>query len=99
VLDTIEDERLVEHAGDLGARLAERLRELGLEVRAAGLLVGVQLEDGARAVQVVDRLREDGILVGRTGKADDVLKIRPPLVFADEHAELLAASLERALAG
>jgi 4-aminobutyrate aminotransferase-like enzyme len=38
------------------------------------------------------------VLIGRTGKADDVLKIRPPLVFGDEHVELLAAALERALA-
>jgi 4-aminobutyrate aminotransferase-like enzyme len=27
-----------------------------------------------------------------------VLKIRPPLVFAEEHVDLLVASLERALA-
>jgi 4-aminobutyrate aminotransferase-like enzyme len=32
--------------------------------------------------------------VGLTGKHDDTLKIRPPLVFADEHAELLVAALD-----
>jgi 4-aminobutyrate aminotransferase-like enzyme len=98
VLDTIEDERLVEHARHVGALLTARLAALGLEVRAAGLLLGVQLASPERARAVVDRMREDGVLIGRTGKADDVLKIRPPLVFGDEHVELLAAALERALA-
>jgi 4-aminobutyrate aminotransferase-like enzyme len=45
----------------------------------------------------VDELRENGVLVSRTGKRGDVLKIRPPLVFRDEHTELLVTQLERAL--
>jgi 4-aminobutyrate aminotransferase-like enzyme len=43
---------------------------------------------------VTDELREAGILVGRTGKRRDVLKIRPPLVFTSEHAELLVTALD-----
>jgi 4-aminobutyrate aminotransferase-like enzyme len=35
--------------------------------------------------------------VGRTGQRDDVLKIRPPLAFKDEHAELLVGTLDRIL--
>ena len=38
-----------------------------------------------------------GILVGRTGKRGDVLKIRPPLVFTNEHSELVVAALDRIL--
>jgi 4-aminobutyrate aminotransferase-like enzyme len=58
-------------------------------------MVGVQLDSPDRAKQVVDRLREDGVLIGRTGRNDDVLKIRPPLVFTEEHADLLADALLR----
>jgi 4-aminobutyrate aminotransferase-like enzyme len=39
--------------------------------------------------RVVNALRDDGILIGRTGRDENVLEIRPPLVFADEHADLL----------
>jgi 4-aminobutyrate aminotransferase-like enzyme len=46
---------------------------------------------------VANELREEGILVGLTGKLDDVLKIRPPLVFGEEHAELLVRALDRVL--
>jgi len=37
------------------------------------------------------------VLVGRTGPRDDVLKIRPPLVFAEPHVELLMGALDASL--
>jgi 4-aminobutyrate aminotransferase-like enzyme len=99
VLDVIEDERLVERAERVGARLLDRLGELAVaDVRGSGLLVGVELESGERAEQIVDALRERGVLIGRTGRAENVLKIRPPLVFGDEHADLLVSALAAALA-
>jgi 4-aminobutyrate aminotransferase-like enzyme len=39
------------------------------------------------------------VLIGRTGTRENVLKIRPPLVFGEAHVDLLVAALERALAG
>jgi 4-aminobutyrate aminotransferase-like enzyme len=99
VLDVIEDERLVERAERVGARLLDALGELpAAAVRGVGLLVGVELETGEQAEQVVDALRERGVLIGRTGRAEHVLKIRPPLVFGDEHADLLVSALSAALA-
>jgi 4-aminobutyrate aminotransferase-like enzyme len=98
VLDVIEDERLVEHAARVGSRLIRTLEELDVPVRGRGLLVGIELENADLAGSVVDQLREDGILIGRTGRGENVLKIRPPLVFADEHADLLLEALSRALA-
>jgi 4-aminobutyrate aminotransferase-like enzyme/Ser/Thr protein kinase RdoA (MazF antagonist) len=102
VLDVLEDERLPERAAEVGARLRAAIESLGksnvVEVRGSGLLAGVQLASSELAARVSDELREQGILVGVTGKHGDVLKIRPPLVFADEHAELLVAALARILA-
>jgi 4-aminobutyrate aminotransferase-like enzyme len=112
VLDVIEDERLIENAARVGSRLlrsleavAERHPAIG-EVRGRGLLVGVELvgdgpepaPDAALAERVVDELREAGILIGRTGRHENVLKIRPPLVFADEHADAVADALRSATA-
>lgn len=67
-------------------------------MRGSGLLAGVQLTSSELARRVADGLRESEVLVGVTGKGRDVLKIRPPLVFADEHAELLVRALDRVLA-
>ena len=98
VLDVIEDERLVEHAAAVGTPLIRALEQLGPEVRGRGLLVGVDLASAELAEGVVNQLRDEGILIGRTGRDDSVLKIRPPLVFADEHAELLVEAVARAIA-
>jgi 4-aminobutyrate aminotransferase-like enzyme/Ser/Thr protein kinase RdoA (MazF antagonist) len=102
VLDVIEDERLVENAARVGGRLMRSLAELHapeiVEVRGRGLLVGVELESPDLAERVVNQLRDEGILIGRTGPHENVLKIRPPLVFSDEHADLLVEAVSRALA-
>jgi 4-aminobutyrate aminotransferase-like enzyme len=97
VLDVIEDERLVAHSAHVGAQLIDELRSLSLDVRGRGLLVGVQLGSPAEAARAVDRLRETGILIGRTGPRSDVLKIRPPLVFGEEHTRLLVSAAQVSL--
>ena len=101
VLDVLEDERLPERAAGVGERMRTAIAGLGkrdiVELRGTGLLAGVQLSSGDLAAHVADELREQGILVGLTGKHEDVLKIRPPLVFADEHAELLVWALAKIL--
>jgi 4-aminobutyrate aminotransferase-like enzyme len=101
VLDVLDDERLPEQAAGVGERLRAAIAGLGkrdvVEVRGQGLLAGVQLSGGELAERVADALREEGVLVGRTGRNDDVLKIRPPLVFDDEHAEILVSAIDSVL--
>ena len=101
VLDVLADERLPERAASVGERLRTAIAGLGktdvVDVRGRGLLAGVQLSSAELAERAADELREQGILVGLTGTHDDVLKIRPPLVFTDEHADLLVAALDRIL--
>jgi 4-aminobutyrate aminotransferase-like enzyme/Ser/Thr protein kinase RdoA (MazF antagonist) len=97
VLDVIEDERLVEHAAAVGSQLIRSLKQLDAEVRGRGLLVGVELPSAELTERVVNQLRDEGILIGRTGLYENVLKIRPPLVFQDEHADLLVKALARAI--
>jgi 4-aminobutyrate aminotransferase-like enzyme len=97
VLDVIDDERLIENAKRTGAELLEALRGLNIgEVRGRGLLVGLQLETAELAEDVVNRMRGAGILINRTGPRENVLKIRPPLVFSEEHVEVLMAALAAA---
>ncbi|MGK9230131.1 aspartate aminotransferase family protein [Inquilinus limosus] len=111
VLDVIEEEGLVANARDTGASLQEALRTLANrhaaigDVRGAGLFIGVELvrdrttrePDGALAACVVNGLRRRRVLVSSCGRHGNVLKLRPPLVFGREHAEMLVDALDRTL--
>jgi 4-aminobutyrate aminotransferase-like enzyme len=105
VLDVIEDERIVSHTKRIAAELRGRLEDLSrdhpaiIDVRGLGLLIGVQLESSERANAVMNAMRNAGVLVGRTGPRNDVLKIRPPLVFGSEEADVLIATLDAAVTG
>jgi 4-aminobutyrate aminotransferase-like enzyme len=112
VLEVIESERLMENAQRTGAYLIKLLTELQArhalitEVRGAGLFVGVELRHGgqagtpatAEAARVVNLLRERRVLISSAGPHGNVLKIRPPLPFGTEHADLLVERLDQALA-
>ena len=49
------------------------------------------------ASYVVNRMRDAGILLGTDGPYHNVLKIRPPMPFTIEDADLLASSLDLTL--
>jgi predicted acetylornithine/succinylornithine family transaminase len=90
VLDVLQRDGLVAHAGKLGERFMVELREQGCDVgvaaRGRGLLVGMPLP-GPFAPDLIKVLRGKGYLVGQAGKG--VLRIAPPLVITED--ELLGA--------
>jgi 4-aminobutyrate aminotransferase-like enzyme/Ser/Thr protein kinase RdoA (MazF antagonist) len=112
VLAVIEDEGLTQHAAEIGGYLRQGLLALQRrhpvigDVRGEGLLLGVDLVGdpqtrapaAGRAGRVTEAMRERGILLGTTGPAGNVLKIRPPLVFQRDHADLLLSTLDEVLA-
>ena len=111
VLDVIEEEGIRQNVRKTGAYLRAGLHELAGhhqvigDVRGKGLFFGVELVTdrdsrepaSAKAEHVRDALRANGVLLSVTGPLDNVLKIRPPLTFSVEHADLLLDRLERAL--
>ncbi|HJV71702.1 aspartate aminotransferase family protein [Ideonella sp.] len=112
VLDVIESDGLLEHVRQIGPQVTDRLRKLmpvheGIgDVRGKGMFWAVELvtdraartPDAARAKAVVNRMRDHGVLISRLGAHDNVLKIRPPLPFAEPHAALLLEALDQSLA-
>ena len=73
----------------LGTTCAVKSAGLGdprvVQVRGPGLFVGVELTDPELTDRVVEAMREQGVLIGSTGPRENVLKIRPPLVFTERH--------------
>ncbi|CCH76952.1 Alanine--glyoxylate aminotransferase 2-like 1 [Nostocoides japonicum T1-X7] len=109
--DVIEDEGLVANSERVGRYLRERLGTLAArderlgDVRGAGLYVGVEIvrtrdgkePDKETASAIVNGLRDRRVLISATGLHGNVLKIRPPLVFREEHAERLVEELDAVL--
>jgi 4-aminobutyrate aminotransferase-like enzyme/Ser/Thr protein kinase RdoA (MazF antagonist) len=111
VLDVLQEEHLQERARRVGWHLIAGLRDLQErhalvgDVRGSGLFLGVELvrdrvtlEPATReADYVVNRLRDLGILTGTDGPNHNVLKLRPPLVFSEDDADLFLATLAEVL--
>jgi 4-aminobutyrate aminotransferase-like enzyme len=109
VLEVIEKEALQPNALKVGQYLKERLLELQKSypvmdgIHGSGLLLGIDIvkSDGTPdpeiADQIMNQMRENGILIGTTGQHYSILKIRPPIVFQKEHADMLLAVLKKAL--
>jgi 4-aminobutyrate aminotransferase-like enzyme/Ser/Thr protein kinase RdoA (MazF antagonist) len=111
VLDVIRDEGLQENARATGDYLLAGLRDLATrhppigDVRGCGLFLGVELvrdrktlEPAAEeASQLVDRMKELGVLLSTDGPLHNVIKIKPPLVFDRADADVLLERLEKAL--
>jgi acetylornithine/succinyldiaminopimelate/putrescine aminotransferase len=73
---------------------ADRLRSIGgaVEVRTAGLVAGIQVEEVER---VVVRLRELGVLTRVVGGHS--LQICPPFVITEDELDLLVERVTEAL--
>jgi 4-aminobutyrate aminotransferase-like enzyme len=111
VLDVIDDEGLQEHARVVGERLLAGLREVATrhgpigDVRGAGLFVGFELvrdrstrePDAELATELVNRAVERGILLSTDGADHNVIKIKPPLVFAIADADRLVETVDAIL--
>ena len=94
VLATITDELLrdvVRKGQNLSTRI-ERLPSV-VEVRGAGLLLGVEVDHVAR--DVIAHCLERGVVVGSAGER--VLRLTPPLTITDEELDHAIAVLEEAL--
>ena len=94
---TIRDEGLLENARAVGEHLAARLRDVpGVTVvRGHGLLVGLDLVQGAPDDAVAPRLvaaaRDAGFLVNATGPA--TVRLAPPLIVTRQEVDTFVSAL------
>jgi acetylornithine aminotransferase len=91
VLDTVEDEGLLDAAVARGEQLAAVLRTAPevTDVEGRGLLLGAQLA-GETAAAVVSRAQEQGFLLNNTGP--DRLRFAPPLTIPAADVAALGAA-------
>lgn len=99
-LAVLRDDDLLARAPVIGARLADGLRAIeadGLvaEVRGAGAVWAVGLDQDRDAAQVRDRMLADGVICRPIGP--DTLAFCPPLVTSEEQIDRMVDTLASAL--
>ncbi len=108
VLEVLEGERLQENARAMGELLLEGLRSLQSrhpilgDVRGRGLFLGFEMVKdpgtlapaAAEASALVNRMKEEGVLLSTDGPLHNVIKIKPPLVFSSANADFFLTRLE-----
>ena len=112
VLDVIEQENLQENALVVGEYIRDGLRALQSEheligdVRGHGLFNGVELVTDREAKtpataevrKIINAMKDKGVLINYIGMYGNVLKMRPPLPFSKDNADLLLSVLNDVLA-
>ena len=110
VLDVIEEENLQENALIVGAYLKKGIKSLSSkydligDVRGKGFFLAVEMiKDSSRtpatqsASNVVQELKKCGILTNTIGPDENILKLRPPMVFSRENADFFLQQLKKVL--
>lgn len=111
VLDVIENEGLQGNARDVGGYLKQRLQVLSDchsaigDVRGLGLFLGVELVESRNTLapaaelanHVVEAMKDAGVLVSTDGPDENVIKIKPPMVFNRSNADQLVEAMDKAL--
>jgi acetylornithine/N-succinyldiaminopimelate aminotransferase len=94
VVDAVDD-ALLANVAHQGEALARRLEGLSgaVEVRGAGLLLGLEIDRVAR--DVIAACLERGVLIGSAGER--VLRVTPPLTITDGEVDHAVATLEEVL--
>lgn len=112
VLEVLREEGILENCRARSAELLQGLRRLegkyGCigDVRGQGLYIGVELvrdRDSmapatALAEEVVEMMKEQGILLNANGYANNIIKIKPPLIISAQNVQRILRGLDRVLA-
>jgi len=109
VLETIEEENLMENARVVGGYLKEGLEDLKKsrpiigEVRGKGLMLGVALVGEEKAplptetTRIVEEAKNNGLIIGKGGLYGNVVRIKPPMIINKENVDTCLKIFQRAI--
>ena len=100
-LKTIVDQRLWERADRIGAHMRQRLVGLlggeVVDIRGAGLLIGIEFAEASMTRQFVTETLSRGVILNWTLNADRVVRLAPPLTIAEDEIDFALTTMEEAL--
>jgi len=108
-LEILQRESLPQRSAVIGALLKKRLKaliginDIVLDVRGSGLMVGAEVAGRSNITAaeltdtILERMKDAGYLIGKTGPDRNVLTFMPPLIIEDNQMNEAADALEEVL--
>ncbi|MEO6815453.1 MAG: aspartate aminotransferase family protein [Edaphobacter sp.] len=101
VLDTMQRENMLAHINETGDFFKSKLQELAtrhdciIDVRGAGLMLGIELNSAELAKQAAAQMMERRIIINRT--SETVLRFLPPYILERKHVQIAVTALDEIL--
>jgi 4-aminobutyrate aminotransferase-like enzyme len=109
VIETIEEDRLMENCKVVGNYLIEGLKDLQKsfptmgDIRGKGLMLGIELADPATkaplpelTARIVELVKDNGVILGKGGLWGNVIRIKPPMNIRKEDVDLCLKEMRKA---
>lgn len=96
-IDTLQHDKLIERAAELGEKFLLGLREnlkhanYITDIRGKGLMIGIELNEPCSELVMLAKAK--GLLINVT--SDSVIRLLPPLTLSDEEADLAIDSISK----
>ena len=109
VIEVVKEEKLQSNAFKVGEYLKFELNKLANKhpiigsIRGQGLFLGIELVLKNRnplaeqAIYLINRMKNYGILMSTDGPDNNVIKIKPPIIFSKQNAKFLIQTLSNIL--
>ena len=101
VYDLFEEQKIVEHVGEIGEYLGEKLDTLAQkydmikEHRGIGLMHGLELKPEVSVLEVIKKALKQGLILLSAG--NNTIRFVPPLIIEKHHVNEMLSILERCL--
>jgi 4-aminobutyrate aminotransferase-like enzyme len=109
VIETIQEEKLMENARVMGEYFVNGLKDLAkdfpvmADIRGKGLMLGVEIAAADKTpmpqetARIVEIAKDNGVILGKGGLWGNVIRIKPPMTITKDNVDTCLKVMRKAL--